>query len=851
MKQNNLGNYDTIYDVWSAYPEGGKEGDYLFIDGVEYVWDKYGNKWMPEVSDEDKTLKSFYGEVDIHKGLHVGEDVVVNGNLITKGAIISKKVSQPSCGLFSSVEALQKAYPKPYVGMWAAVGNAVPAPIYRCETIGVWTPTGDVGYADGRPGKDGEKGDKGDTGERGPQGLQGNSGYTGAADELEVVNNLTQGGATAALSAEAGRGLHYRVTDLEEFIGNNNVTEDISSEVINGNYTFSSTEVGTATTATHNPEGAWRCLSRAVKAGEKYIISGEGGGIPRLYCLVDSNNVIQAIAPSGDVQSNFELRIEENGTLYCNVLNDGTYKIERKSTGATLSEITNVVNENKAAIETHETRIDNLESITDGLITDVTEDISSEVINGNYTFSSTEVGTATTATHNPEGAWRCLSRAVKAGEKYIISGEGGGIPRLYCLVDSNNVIQAIAPSGDVQSNFELRIEENGTLYCNVLNDGTYKIERKSTQVNNIGGGASSLWENGSFEFGRTCDCNYTAPNINGYSLPDSNKVAAIYGWYDELLARYPKYVTRENCDDVMASIGVSKPSVISSLPMYMYKFIPPKSPNSNGYSDSESSAQMIKAFILTGTHNEYTAVWDCYNAMRLICEEWSTDKNLEELRWNAEIYVIPCYNLYGVDNSTRTNENGVDLNRNAPTIDWKPQGSYGDSTYSGTSAGSEYSTKVMMHYFSILNPQVFIDHHNTNVGAGTTEGDGKNMIYTHSLYQIGIDISSIHISQMTRKWKQRYTDTFPSVEDDPNVLFGFTSDDTIKGSIGRYAAEQGALGTTYESNFGILYKNGIYSTSNRQTNNAIVSTCATEGFINYLLRNLKAYTNLIGVKSSE
>lgn len=218
MKQNNLGNYDTIYDVWRAYPEGGKEGDYLFIDGVEYVWDKYGNKWMPEVSDEDKTLESFYGEVDIHKGLHVGEDVTVNGNLITKGAIISKKVSQPSCGLFSSVEALRKAYPKPYVGMWAAVGDAVPAPIYRCETIGVWTPTGDVGYADGRPGKDGEKGDKGDTGERGPQGLQGNSGYTGAADELEVVNNLTQGGATAALSAEAGMGLHNRVIDLEQVL---------------------------------------------------------------------------------------------------------------------------------------------------------------------------------------------------------------------------------------------------------------------------------------------------------------------------------------------------------------------------------------------------------------------------------------------------------------------------------------------------------------------------------------------------------------------------------------------------------------------------------------------------------
>lgn len=50
----------------------------------------------------------------------------------------------------------------------------------------------------------GEKGDKGNTGARGPQG---NSGYQGNINELEVVNNLTQGGGTAALSAEMGKEL--------------------------------------------------------------------------------------------------------------------------------------------------------------------------------------------------------------------------------------------------------------------------------------------------------------------------------------------------------------------------------------------------------------------------------------------------------------------------------------------------------------------------------------------------------------------------------------------------------------------------------------------------------------------
>ena len=66
----------------------------------------------------------------------------------------------------------------------------------------------------GEKGADGAKGDKGDKGDTGATGPQGNSGYTGAADELEVVNNLTQGGATAALSAEMGKTLDGKLTEL-------------------------------------------------------------------------------------------------------------------------------------------------------------------------------------------------------------------------------------------------------------------------------------------------------------------------------------------------------------------------------------------------------------------------------------------------------------------------------------------------------------------------------------------------------------------------------------------------------------------------------------------------------------
>lgn len=62
--------------------------------------------------------------------------------------------------------------------------------------------------------RNGSKGSTGAQGAQGVQGLQGNSGYTGAAGELEVVNNLTDGGATSALSAEMGKTLNQKTSLL-------------------------------------------------------------------------------------------------------------------------------------------------------------------------------------------------------------------------------------------------------------------------------------------------------------------------------------------------------------------------------------------------------------------------------------------------------------------------------------------------------------------------------------------------------------------------------------------------------------------------------------------------------------
>lgn len=141
MDINYKGEFTSIEAVWERYPEGGIEGDYLYINSVKYRWNKYDCIWenAETVTDSPaRRIDNFDGDV------HVQNDLVVGGTLR------AKKVKQPNCGLFATEAALNAAFPKPEVGMWAAVGDTLPADIYRCNTEGVWEATGEVGPTDTR-----------------------------------------------------------------------------------------------------------------------------------------------------------------------------------------------------------------------------------------------------------------------------------------------------------------------------------------------------------------------------------------------------------------------------------------------------------------------------------------------------------------------------------------------------------------------------------------------------------------------------------------------------------------------------------------------------------------------------
>lgn len=136
---NNLGSFSNIKAVWDKYPEGGKEGDYLMIGSTKYRWNKYDQIWENAPTVTQGTARS--NEI-------IDGDLTVQNNLTVAGTLRAKEVKQPNCGLFKTLDTLKAKYHKPEVGMWAAVGNSTPADIYRCDTEGVWTATGEKGGVD-------------------------------------------------------------------------------------------------------------------------------------------------------------------------------------------------------------------------------------------------------------------------------------------------------------------------------------------------------------------------------------------------------------------------------------------------------------------------------------------------------------------------------------------------------------------------------------------------------------------------------------------------------------------------------------------------------------------------------
>jgi hypothetical protein len=75
---NYLGVFDSLAEVWEAYPEGGKEGDYILVDGQRLKWNKYSSNWgaVEMEGTPARAIATLYGDLHVHNDVVVGEDLI-------------------------------------------------------------------------------------------------------------------------------------------------------------------------------------------------------------------------------------------------------------------------------------------------------------------------------------------------------------------------------------------------------------------------------------------------------------------------------------------------------------------------------------------------------------------------------------------------------------------------------------------------------------------------------------------------------------------------------------------------------------------------------------------------------
>lgn len=93
-----------------------------------------------------------------------------------------------------------------------------------------------------------------------------------------------------------------------------------------------------------------------------------------------------------------------------------------------------------------------------------------------------------------------------------------------------------------------------------------------------------------------------------------------------------------------------------------------------------------------------------------LVERFLKESPWRELEGMCSLYVIPRLNPDGCAAQTRTNGNGVDLNRNLPTKDWS-SAAKADRYFPGKSAGSELENKVLMEFIERIRPRGIISAH--------------------------------------------------------------------------------------------------------------------------------------------
>lgn len=284
-------------------------------------------------------------------------------------------------------------------------------------------------------------------------GSWGKNSVTSAA--TPVVNDLTTGGATSALSAEMGKQIGDNISQLGQELG-----VPAKLEFLPNKYIDLSGGVGSAVPAPVDSQSFSYC-KHSVTEGDIVIVNGTGGFSPRLWAFADDNDIILSVANASITGVNLQLVTPQNASYVIINTNDtstASYYKYHNSIASRLEENENRIislNEDVNDLFTHNRGITPL-SITLNL-------------DHFYNGSDLAVGSTFTDSAAEREGIACVSVNVAEGEKYHIKGKGNAFAyKQYWLVDSANKVTRITSEPNIDIEITIQSGE-AKLYCNFRN----------------------------------------------------------------------------------------------------------------------------------------------------------------------------------------------------------------------------------------------------------------------------------------------------------------------------------------------------------------------------------------------
>ena len=226
--------------------------------------------------------------------------------------------------------------------------------------------------------------------------------------------------------------------------------------------------------------------------------------------------------------------------------------------------------------------------------------------------------------------------------------------------------------------------------------------------------------------------------VDGIAESQKNSTS-IFGMYDTLMSENPLYITK-------TELGTDSQGSM----LYRYDF---KKPDMYIGGSGDNSTSKPKVIIVSGIHGqEYTGIFSLFNTMKQI----ATNPKLEKLKNDVHFIVVPIVNIYGVNNNSKTNENGINMARNFDLGFAANTGGSGEEPFSEN--GCRYIDQIMQENSDAI---LFTSCHNF---AGTNTETPKRFLWAYSETKYFDNLAEKTITKLSQEWGKKY-DNLPTEND--------------------------------------------------------------------------------------